>query len=128
NFFAGRALPYVIEGGKLTWKLMGNHYWYCAIPEHISFLSERWFRHAATSLDLRLVELTRYRHLKEPLPQQAREALSNLTFLMLPRVVGALRRRHLGNAGAALHPAILDEVPPPWMSAKDHILVQLRHS
>jgi SAM-dependent methyltransferase len=42
-----------------AWALCGASYWYCAFPEHVSFLSPEWARKAAASLELR-VEVDRF--------------------------------------------------------------------
>ena len=36
-----------------TWRLMGSRYWYSWYPEHISFVSPRWFAQAAPASGLR---------------------------------------------------------------------------
>ena len=119
----------IISTGDLdaqTWRLMKNRYWYCALPEHISFLSERWFRKAAAQLGLEVADCRHYPHSMEPLRRKAQEAISNLTFLMLPKVIGAMRRRGIGHMSAQLHPDVIDEFPPGWASATDHVLIALR--
>lgn len=41
-----------------SWHLAGSRFWYCYLPEHISFVSPEWFRHHAQKLG---VEIARTR-------------------------------------------------------------------
>jgi SAM-dependent methyltransferase len=45
----------------LPWRLMPREYWYY-FAEHICFFSPRWFRWAATRLDLGVEEVTLFSH------------------------------------------------------------------
>jgi SAM-dependent methyltransferase len=38
----------------ISFRLLSNNYWYCSIPEHVSFLSKRWFEWAAQRLDMKV--------------------------------------------------------------------------
>jgi 2-polyprenyl-3-methyl-5-hydroxy-6-metoxy-1,4-benzoquinol methylase len=44
------------------WKLLGGSYWYCAIPEHLSFISPKWGAQVATTLGLHLKSSQPYRY------------------------------------------------------------------
>ena len=106
-----------------TWRFMGSRYWYSWYPEHISFVSPRWFAHAAPEIGLRpqrVVRLSRYPGGRS----FTREAAMNAVFRVAPQLSGTLRQR-LGRAPAQL-PVGDHNVPPMWSSAKDHFLVQLR--
>jgi SAM-dependent methyltransferase len=106
-----------------TWQLMRHRYWYCAIPEHISYLSVHWFDQAAADLQLRLIDVQRFAHAALPLGRRVLEAAANLVFLAAPGAVGRLRRLGVGSASASLHRDAVDAYPPGWLSARDHILV-----
>lgn len=121
----------IVSTGNLdawTWGLMGSRYWYCAIPEHISFLSERWFEHAAPLLGMSVAEVRTFPHAREPLRRRAFEAISNVTFLVFPRLVAAMRRRGYGHITAQLDAAVQADYPPGWASAADHFLVTLERA
>jgi SAM-dependent methyltransferase len=105
-----------------SWRLMRNRYWYSAIPEHISFLSERWLRGALRSRPLRLVGMRRFSHASGAPARAAREAAANLVYRFSPRAARALR----GNSAGARRDGNLNaDYPPCWMSARDHFLAVL---
>jgi SAM-dependent methyltransferase len=108
-----------------TWRLMKHRYWYCAIPEHVSYLSLRWFLHTALSIPLRLVAARRFAHATLPVWRRSLETAANLAFLAAPKAVGLLRRCGLGNVSALLHPDAKSDYPPGWLSARDHVVVVL---
>jgi 2-polyprenyl-3-methyl-5-hydroxy-6-metoxy-1,4-benzoquinol methylase len=39
-----------------AWRFAGGRYWYCAFPEHISFISPAWARSAAAQLHLEVID------------------------------------------------------------------------
>lgn len=42
------------------WRLVGSRFWYCYLPEHISFVSPEWFRHHAKALGAEVMDVRRY--------------------------------------------------------------------
>lgn len=119
----------MISTGNLdawSWALMRNRYWYCAIPEHISFLSVSWFEHAARELGLVLERVVRYPHAQATLKRRAMETAANVTYLVAPSAIAALRRRGVGNVSRDLAPELGGDYPPGWFTATDHVLVTLR--
>jgi hypothetical protein len=102
---------------------MRNRYWYSAIPEHISYLSERWLRGALTSLPLQLVSVRRFSHAPGAPGRAAREAIANLAYRLSPAAARAMRR---GVAGGRRDGNLNLDYPPCWMTARDHLLVVLR--
>jgi 2-polyprenyl-3-methyl-5-hydroxy-6-metoxy-1,4-benzoquinol methylase len=106
-----------------TWRLMGARYWYSWYPEHISFVSPRWFARAAPELALRQERVARFSRFPGA-RSFTREAAMNVAFRVAPQLSGTLRQR-LGRSAAGL-PISDHNVPPMWSSAKDHFLVQLR--
>jgi SAM-dependent methyltransferase len=106
-----------------TWRMMGSRYWYSWYPEHISFVSPRWFAQAAPELALQQERVARFS--RYPGGRSfTREAAMNVAFRVAPQLSGTLRQR-LGRSAAEL-PVSDHNVPPMWSSAKDHFLVQLR--
>jgi SAM-dependent methyltransferase len=109
-----------------SWRLMRAEYWYCAIPEHLSFINERWIRHAAENTGLSVDRLERYTH--QPRASVARrtfEVAANLAHRLSPRITGVLRSAGFGGMDVRAD-ANLKQFPPLWMSARDHILAVLR--
>lgn len=120
----------LISTGNLdawTWRIAGARYWYCAIPEHISFLSRRWFEHASAELGIELLSVTAFSHRDWSVANRGKEALANSLYLSLPSVCRYLRSRGVGTHDASRHPEVRD-YPPSWMSAKDHVLAVYRNT
>ena len=106
----------------LSWRLMGSRYWYCAIPEHLAFISEAWCRTSAAALGLNLVAVQRYSHARSRHPRWVvAEALKNLIYRFAPRLFGALRAGGWGGVDVSKAKA-LRWYPPTWMTAKDHLI------
>jgi len=103
-------------------RLMKNRYWYSAIPEHISYVSERWLRGMLASGPLRLEGIHRFSHAPNAPVRAAREVAANLIYRVSPLAAGVLRRAAGGRRDGNLN---LD-YPPCWMSARDHFLAVLR--
>lgn len=43
-----------------SWRLVGSRFWYCYLPEHISFVSPGWFAHHAAGLGTELAAVRRF--------------------------------------------------------------------
>ena len=111
-----------------SWRLMGSRYWYCAIPEHLSFINPAWCRSAADGLGLELVQLNRYSHAVRRSASGTAGALAkNLLYRTMPSVFGFLRARGFGTLDVRQYPSWA-RVPPEWMSARDHLLAVFRAS
>lgn len=103
-----------------TWRLMGHRYLYSWFLEHISFVSPRWVRRVAPSLDLDVIAIERFSHTADSRFGFLVGSLKNSAYRASPRLMNALRARS-ANAPESVPPA-----PPAWTSARDHILVVLR--
>lgn len=97
-----------------SWRLMGPRYWYCTIPEHVSFINPAWCESAAARLGMRVESIDRISHVDAGAGRRTAELMKNLLYRPLPRAVQLLRRLK-GTPGGA-------ERPPGWMSARDHML------
>lgn len=114
----------VISTGNLdawTWRVAGGRYWYCAIPEHISFVSRAWFEGMAARQGLRVLDLVPFSHEDASLKLKLREAVANALYLFAPGVNRYLRAKGFGKIDASTHAEIRD-YPPGWLSARDHLL------
>ena len=52
-----------------SWRLAGSRFWYCYLPEHISFVSPSWFYHHLPQLDARMLQCVPFTyspHFKTP--------------------------------------------------------------
>lgn len=104
-------------------RLMRNRYWYSAIPEHISYVSERWLRGSLRSGPLELAGIRRFSHAPNGRARAAREMAANLIYRLSPLAARMLRR---GAAGGRRDGNLNIDYPPCWMSARDHFLAVLR--
>jgi SAM-dependent methyltransferase len=104
-----------------TWRMAGGRYWYCAIPEHISFLSRRWFERTASELGLGVVEMLPFAHENSSPKAKFTEAARNAVYLLAPKIARYLRTKGFGKLDVSTQPDMLD-FPPKWMSARDHLL------
>jgi SAM-dependent methyltransferase len=104
-----------------TRRIAGGRYWYCAIPEHISFLSRDWFQSISAELGLKVAEMVTFSHENASLPVRLGEAAANALYLIAPGAIRYLRAKGLGKSKASSAPQNCDS-PPRWLSARDHIL------
>jgi SAM-dependent methyltransferase len=99
-----------------TFRLRGSRYWYCALGEHVSFVSEAWMRWAAPRAGLEIDDVYRYRHERFRLDRWLRQAGLNAIDQALPGTLARVRAR-LGK-DPFMHVG--------WAQARDHLLVVLR--
>ncbi len=106
-----------------SWRLMQHRYWYCANPEHLSFVNEAWARYAADAAGLHARVVARYAHDADAgLTQRASQFSRNLLAKLAPGFAAWMRLRGIGDK-----PADTPEqaaYPPYWASARDHILLE----
>jgi SAM-dependent methyltransferase len=97
-----------------SWRLAGSRYWYCGLPEHVSFFNERCLRSIAASIGLRPAAHRRLSHVRADPYRRLRQLAANLLDAAAWRTRGfgipPLRRR-LEARGA-----------PGWLTARDHML------
>ena len=134
--FVARASRLLRSGGSLvigtgdtdapTWRFMGSQYWYCAIPEHLSFINSRWVDHVAKSTQMKVVVRKRYAHASDAgLSLRLSELAKNTLCRTIPPLWRRLRAQGFGGLDVSLSDRLRD-YPPQWMTAKDHVLVILR--
>jgi SAM-dependent methyltransferase len=92
-----------------SWRLAGAHYWYCALPEHLSFFNERSMRYLAESSGLVSIAHVRTSHIRARRDKRVRKAVKNTLATLLRRTPGV----------AALRP---HAKPPLWITARDHMI------
>jgi SAM-dependent methyltransferase len=118
----------MISTGNLdawTWKIAGGRYWYCANPEHISFLNRRWFEGVAAERELGVVDMFEFAHKHLSIKGRLRELAANSLYLFAPGVARYLRAKGFGNLDTAL-PQEMFDYPPNWTSARDHLFVVMQ--
>lgn len=118
----------VLSTGNLdspTFKFMGAGYWYCAIAEHVSFLSPAWCERQARELGLELFQLERFSHGRAGALMRLLQATLNVVHRFAPGLLAWIRRRGIGTRDAIRHPELAD-YPPSWISANDHLIAMFR--
>lgn len=101
----------------LTWRSEGSLYWYCSLPEHVSFYNATALGHIGRRAGLDLIEHRRLSHQRATLSRKVQELVKNVAFLSGSRMrwlgVKPLRDR-------------MNRCAPMWLTARDHILAVLR--
>lgn len=119
----------IISSGNIdamTWKLSGSRYWYCSLPEHISFTNIAWYKFAANKLDLEIQYTEKFSHLsKHSAAQKILDSVKNVTYLVVPVFFTKLRKikhRYINRNNSQ----VIYNYPPSWISSKDHLIIILR--
>ena len=105
----------------MTWRIMGSRYWYCAIAEHISFISPRWCDLVIPEVGLAIERQRRFSHARTGILGKFGDAAKNLMHYVAPCTTVWLREKGLGHRDVRHFPS-LAEHPPSWMSARDHFI------
>lgn len=105
-----------------SWRVMGSHYWYCAISEHISFVNPQWCRQTVPQANFYIVRMTRFSHCAARIDRKIFESVSNLAYRASPRSAAWIRRRGFGAKDVRRFPVLANH-PPSWMSARDHFML-----
>lgn len=110
----------------LSWRLMGSRYWYCAIPEHISFINEQWCYHNAEVLHLHVEHVRGFSRMGRPTPSRVvLDVAKNLFYRFAPSLTGMLRRMGFGGINVSRYQE-LAQYPPSWASSRDHLVVAFK--
>ena len=99
------------------WRLVGSRYWYCYFPEHISFLSNSWFKAMAGAAGFEIASLRNFNyHLG--FPRSPVSMLAALAYAITPGLI---------NVARTLMNSELSEsrAPPGCGATKDHVLCVL---
>ncbi len=111
-----------------TWRIMGSRYWYCTIPEHISFISPYWCRKHAPSCGLILESMKVFSHSEQNswiTILKVRQTIVNLVYKFAPNMFSLMRKFGWGGKNVAEKAELINH-PPPWLTAKDHFIVKFR--
>lgn len=109
------------DADNAAWRRVHSRWWYCGIPEHISFISKTWCSHHVTSLGLELGGVRTFRYLRLPLPRFVLDSVMAATYACAPSLYLRSMRcvmRVLGKSG-----------DPPIRGVgltQDHIFVLLK--
>ncbi|MCX5701468.1 MAG: class I SAM-dependent methyltransferase [Candidatus Omnitrophica bacterium] len=117
----------IISSGNaeaITRKICGSKYWYCTLPEHISFINKYWCDFVAKKLNLEIAHAEKFSHAGGiTFKTVVSDLIKNLTYIFCPSLFCVLRkiRRIYFNNGSNSNN--IYEHPPSWLSAKDHLVV-----
>lgn len=91
----------VADGGALVittgdadcalWEKFGANWWYCAFPEHISFVSRRWFAHQPSAADFTVSRCENFRYSTLPPVSYVVSLACAYFFGMAPKLFLSLR-------------------------------------
>ncbi len=100
------------------WRLSGARYWYCAFPEHISFIGRAWLRSLPARVGLRVAHLRtfNYRHARFNV-SALRTLASASAYACMPRLYRYLR--------GVIREGTATDTPPGCGATRDHVLCVL---
>ena len=99
---------------SLAWQMQSSFYWYCSLPEHVSFYSRRTLDWIGSQLGLAGVEYQQLCHKRLPLWWWCRDALKSGAY-----IVG---RKAQGFGIPPLRRLFLERRGPSIQSARDHLI------
>ena len=101
-----------------SWRLHGSRYWYCSIPEHVSFYSAGALDHASHLRGMRTVQVSQLSHARAGWNRRVQETAKNVGYGLAQRL-GWL-------PSSVLRRTVLERRAPGWLTARDHILCVMR--
>jgi len=109
-----------------TWKLSRGRYWYCAVPEHLSFINVSWAYAAAKKLNLQIEHIERFSSAEQNSKSQfLLETIKNVTYLISPALFKKLKKiKHYDSHKKDVNN--VDRYPPHWGRSRDHLIVIFR--
>ncbi len=101
-----------------AWKLQGPLYWYCSLPEHVSFYSRKTMAHIAQTTGLEITDFVHTGHWRQTVRRRAVDVVRNLAYtgVRAVRGLGIPKVRHI----------VMSRGAPGWLSASDHLICLLR--
>ncbi len=112
--------------GVLTWKLTKKKNYYCALPEHLSFINISWLHSVADKLNFQIEHLEKFSaEGKNRATRFLLDTIKNVAYLVSPDLLERLKKLKRW----ALHgndTGNIDPVPPSWKSSKDQLIVIFR--
>jgi SAM-dependent methyltransferase len=120
NLLASGGVLLILTGDNesFAWRLQNEAYWYCSLPEHISFYSKSSLDWLGAQLGMRGIECRRLCHKRLPLRRWCSDAIKSAAYVLGKKTRGlglpALRRLFVERRG------------PTIQSARDHLLYVYR--
>ncbi len=102
---------------SFLWRLHGSRYWYCGLPEHVSFFCRETIDYIGKTVGLETIHYTRMPHWRLPIGVRIHRIVKDAAFLF------ALRSRAFGVKPLARH---LSSRPAPGLCEADHMFAAMR--
>jgi SAM-dependent methyltransferase len=120
NLVAHGGMLLILTGdtGSLAWRLQKNAYWYCSLPEHVSFYNKSSLDHIGKRTGMQGAEYLRLSHNRTSLFARCTDIVKNAAY-----VVG---RRARGFGMPILRRLFVDRRGPSVESAHDHLIYVYR--
>ena len=108
-----------------AWRFSRSRYWYCSIPEHISFINRTWCTAMCGQIGCSLEKIELYSHLgRVSRKEHLRDFVKNLLYAAVPSLFVALRNFRWRQSKVQFDEKY--SFPPAWASSKDHLIAVYR--
>ena len=125
--FFRRAHDLLVDGGVLilltgdttspNWSRVGSLYWYCSLPEHVTFYNRAALESVGRQTGFRVVHYERIPHQRGSLPMRSKEWAKNWFYYLGTKLrwlgIRPLQRK-------------FDRCGPMWLTGRDHLLAVLQ--
>ena len=108
---------------SIWFRLFAPRYWYCAVPEHLVFISKKWCQRFARNNDLAVAAYDLIAYEPKPLPRMLLEWARTFAYSV---VVPWLERFPRATSAVGLRSLLTWRVTPALLSWKDHVIVVLQ--
>jgi len=120
NLVAPGGVLFVMTGdtGSLAWRLQKNAYWYCSLPEHVSFYNKHSLDQLGQRIGMQGIEYIRLSHNRTSFLVRCTDMVKNVAY-----VIGRSTR---GFGIPAMRRLFVDRRGPSIESAHDHLIYVYR--
>lgn len=116
----GIFLAVTADTESLSWRIQGSRYWYCSLPEHVSFYSPRVMASVGRQYGSAIVEVQRLSHERSRWQERLIQRTKNLGY-----VAGGYLR---GLGVPSLRRLFVERRAPGWTTATDHMFIVMRRA
>lgn len=111
------------DANNAMWRIFGANWWYCAYPEHISFISKEWINYICNSTKMTTIKFQTFRYSKLHIFKYCIDFTLMCLYGLFPKtynIIGSFIKRMLNKPG---------DVPVRGVGiSKDHIFIVLKKS
>jgi SAM-dependent methyltransferase len=120
NLLKPHGIVLIVTGDtqSFTWQLMKHRYWYCSLPEHVSFYTGPTMKYLEGRLGFQRLQYSRRRHIRSRLLRHVKMLLQNV-FYELGVATGGL-------GIPKIRKLTVDGPGPNWITATDHMFYVAR--